>query len=110
MNVDALTEAVWQRLEGQKPRALLIGAPPENYHNYFYVNQEPFEAIVLGILPPGKLLYMPDEIVCKALLDSPVAAACAVYGRAAAHPLRCSGHWAGSAADHGGDSAEDEAK
>jgi len=69
VNVDALTEAVWQRLEGQKPRALLIGAPPENYHNYFYVNQEPFEAIVLGILPPGKLLHMPDETVCKALLD-----------------------------------------
>ena len=69
MNLDALTDAVWQRLTAEKPRALLIGTAPFNYHNYIYVNQEPYEAIVLGILSPGKLLHMPDEQVCQALLD-----------------------------------------
>lgn len=69
MNLDALTDAVWQRLEWDKPRALLIGKAPDNYHKYIYVNQMPYEAIVLGVLSPGRLLHMPDEIVCQALLD-----------------------------------------
>lgn len=69
MNLDGLTDAVWKRLEWEKPRALLIGKAPINYHKYIYVNQEPYEVVVLGVLPPGRLLHMPDEIVCQALLD-----------------------------------------
>ena len=69
MNLNALTDAVWQRLEQDKPRALLIGETPVNYHKYIYVNQMPYDAIVLGALSPGRLLHMPDETVCQALLD-----------------------------------------
>ena len=69
MNLDALTEAVWQRMEQEKKRALLIGEAPKDYHNYIYVNEKPYEAVVLGILPPGDLLHMPNDSVCRALLD-----------------------------------------
>jgi len=69
MNLDALTEAVWQRLYGLRPRALLIGEPPEDYHKYNYVNEKPYEAIIIGRLPPGQLLHMPNDAVCEALLE-----------------------------------------
>lgn len=69
MNLDALTEAVWQRMEQEKKRALLIGEAPKDYHNYIYVNEKPYEAVVLGILPPGDLLHMPNDAVCRALLE-----------------------------------------
>ena len=69
LNLDALTEAVRQRLEQGKKRALLIGEAPKDYHNIIYVNEKPYEAVVLGILPPGELLHMPNDPVCRALLD-----------------------------------------
>lgn len=79
MTVDELTDVIWRRLQAQqpesvdaldtRPRALLLGEPPWNYHKYNYVNQKPYEAIVLGLLPPGMLLHMPDDTVCQALLD-----------------------------------------
>lgn len=69
LNLDALTEAVRQRLEQGKKRALLIGEAPDDYHNFIYVNEKPYEAVVLGILPPGDLLHMPNDPVCRALLD-----------------------------------------
>ena len=69
MTLDALTDAVWKRLEEEKPRAFLIGEQPDNYHKYNYVNEKPYDVIFLGILSPGKLLHMPDETVCQALLD-----------------------------------------
>ncbi len=69
MNMDELTEAVWERLQGEKPRALLLGDPPFNYHNYIYVNQKPYEAVILGLLGPGELLHMPNDAVCRALLE-----------------------------------------
>ena len=72
-DLDALTEQIWQRLTERRPRALLIGAPPEIGHNYYYVKEEPYEAVVLGDLPPGELLKMPTDPVCRALLaDMPV--------------------------------------
>lgn len=40
-----------------------------NYHKYIYVNSKPYEAIILGHLSPGMLLYMPDSAVCEALLE-----------------------------------------
>lgn len=69
MNLEELTQAVLERMAENKPRAYLIGEPPENYHNYNYVNEEPYEAVVLGVLSPGELLHMPDDTVCRALLE-----------------------------------------
>jgi len=69
MNLDQITDAVLEKLSQQKPRALLIGNAPDNYHNYNYVNQKPYDAIVLGILQPGELLRMPCNEVCCALLE-----------------------------------------
>lgn len=69
MNLDALTDAVWERLLQKLPRALLIGEPPENYHKYNYVNKEPYECVILGLLSPSQLLHMPDDAVCDALLE-----------------------------------------
>ena len=68
MNLEELTQAVMERMEQKKPRAYLIGQQPD-YHNYNYVNEKPYEAVVLGVLSPGQLLHMPDEIVCEALLE-----------------------------------------
>lgn len=69
MNLEELTQAVLERISEQKPRVLLIGEPPDNYHNYNYVNSEPYEAVVLGVLSPGELLHMPNDTVCAALLE-----------------------------------------
>lgn len=69
MNLDQLTDAVWQRMEERKPRALLIGQPPDWDGPYCYVAQPPYEAVVLGVLAPGDLLHMPSDPVCRALLD-----------------------------------------
>lgn len=69
MNLDQLTDAVMQKIAAQKPRALLIGGPPEIDCNYNYVNEKPYEAVVLGTLSPGQLLHMPNDAVCCALLE-----------------------------------------
>ena len=69
MNLDQLTDAVWQRLEERKPRALLIGQPPDWDGPYCYVAVPPYDAVVLGIMSPGELLHMPSDPVCRALLD-----------------------------------------
>ncbi len=68
MNLEELTQAVLERMDQHKPRAYLIGEQPD-YHNYNYVKEKPYEAVVLGVLSPGQLLHMPDEIVCEALLE-----------------------------------------
>ncbi len=68
MNLDQLTEILWNRLE-EKPRALLLGTPPDGCNKYNYVNEKPYEAVVLGELSPGELLHMPSDAVCRALLD-----------------------------------------
>lgn len=73
MNLDQLTEEVWKRLQNQKPRAFLVGTQPEELEGYTFVQEPPYEAVVLGILAPAELLHMPSEIVCEALLkDIPV--------------------------------------
>lgn len=69
MNLEQLTDAVLQRLQQGKPRALLIGKLQEIDHNYNYVNEKPYEAVVLGTLTPGQLLQMPTDAVCCALLE-----------------------------------------
>lgn len=68
MNLDELAALLLQKLEALKPRALLIGEPPEISDQYQYVREEPYEAVVLGLLPPGVLLQMPSDPVCLALL------------------------------------------
>lgn len=65
MNLDELAEAVLQRLQ---PRALLLGERPLDHHKYNYVNEEPYEAVVIGQLSAGELLHMPNDAVCDALL------------------------------------------
>ena len=73
MDIDRLTEAVWQRLQPLKPTVLLVGEAPKDYHNFYYVNKKPYDAVLLGILSPLELLQMPNEAVCEALLaDMPV--------------------------------------
>lgn len=71
--LDALTEQIWSRMQAGQTRALLLGKPPDGDYNFNYVNEAPYEALVLGDLPPGELLQMPTDPVCRALLaDLPV--------------------------------------
>ena len=69
MNLDQLTEAVWEKLNQHKPRALLLGELPCNLQKYNYVNEKPYEAVVIGKLSPAQLLSMPSDPVCMALLE-----------------------------------------
>ena len=66
MTLDQLTDRVWQRL---LPRALLVGAAPDWPLPVRYVDAAPYEAVVLGLLPPGLLLAMPTDKVCRAVLE-----------------------------------------
>ena len=50
-------------------RALLIGDAPEYPLGYSYVQQEPFEAVVIGSLTLGELLCFRNEAVLKALAN-----------------------------------------
>ena len=68
VTLDELICRVEVRLTGQQ-RALLIGAPPPISTQYNYVNLPPYDAVVLGLLPPGLVFHQPDETVCRALLD-----------------------------------------
>lgn len=70
MNLDQLTDAVIKKLQADLPRARLIGTMPDVYNNYNYVNNEPYEAVVIGAISPAQLLQMPNDIVCKALLEN----------------------------------------
>lgn len=69
MNLDQLTQAVLDRLEKDRPRALLLGKAPPEDGGYLLVRQAPYEAVVLGLLSPGELLQMPTDSVCQALLE-----------------------------------------
>lgn len=70
MNLEELTDAVWQRLQEHRPRALLIGEAPDWTTPYQWVQEPPYEAVVLGLLSPGELLSMPSDPVCRALLEN----------------------------------------
>ena len=69
MNLDQLADAVLERLNTQKPRALLIGDDPMVNNNYNYVNDKPYEAVVIGRISPQTLFHMPTDAVCTALLE-----------------------------------------
>lgn len=75
MTEEELVELLWQRLQAHLqprsplPAALLIGEPPKSLQKYNYVNEKPYEAVVIGVLSPSELLQMPTETVCQALLE-----------------------------------------
>lgn len=69
MTEDRLTDLVWTRLCEVYPRAFLIGKEPPLEFGFLYVDQAPFDAVVLGILSPGQLLQMPSDPVCSFLLN-----------------------------------------
>ncbi len=69
MTEEELTERLWQELCRLKPPALLIGTPPNGLRKYNYVNNKPYEAVVIGGLTPCELLQMPTDPVCEALLE-----------------------------------------
>ena len=48
-------------------RALLIGKAPETALGYDYVREPPYEAVVIGSLTLGQLLYFREERVLEAL-------------------------------------------
>ena len=48
-------------------RALLIGREPETVLGYDYVREAPYDAVVIGSLPLGQLLYFREERVLEAL-------------------------------------------
>ena len=50
-------------------RALLIGTEPHMDLGYSYVNQKPFDAVVIGSLPLSQALYFSDERVLEALAE-----------------------------------------
>lgn len=62
-----ITEKVLQRLN-DKPKAFCIGTPPEDFP-FQPVDKPPYEAVVLCTLTPAQLLSMPDDTVCRALLE-----------------------------------------
>lgn len=62
-----ITEKVLQRLSS-KPKALCIGTPPEDLP-FQPVDKPPYDAVVLCTLTPAQLLSMPDDTVCRALLE-----------------------------------------
>ena len=69
MNLDQLTDAVMEKLGQKRLRALLIGLEPEVDNNYIYVNQKPYDLIIIGKLKPGEMLQMPANDVCEALME-----------------------------------------
>ena len=69
MTQEELTDRLWKELCRRHPPALLIGQLPNNLQKYNYVNQKPYEAVVIGRLTPHELLQMPTEPVCEALLE-----------------------------------------
>ena len=64
-----MADLLWQKLQQSKPRALLIGTAPNNLQKYNYVNEKPYEAIVIGRISASELLHMPNDAVCDALLS-----------------------------------------
>ena len=50
-------------------RALLIGQEPPCALGYSYVNQKPFDAVVIGSLPLSQALSLTDEVVLQALAE-----------------------------------------
>ncbi|MFR0732990.1 MAG: hypothetical protein ACLSHU_01155 [Oscillospiraceae bacterium] len=67
--VQAVTDRIWAAWGSGRPPALLLGREPAEDLGYRYVSEPPFDAIVIGSLTPGQLLYFRDERVLEALLE-----------------------------------------
>ena len=67
--IDAVTSRVLEALSGSLPPALLIGREPPESLGYRYVEAPPYEAVVIGSLTPGELLFFRREPVLQALLE-----------------------------------------
>ena len=50
-------------------RALLIGKEPAAAMDYAYVQEQPYDAVVIGSLSLGQLLRFSDERVLQALAE-----------------------------------------
>ena len=67
--VQAVPDRIWAAWGSGRPPALLLGREPAEDLGYRYVSEPPFDAIVIGSLTPGQLLYFRDERVLEALLE-----------------------------------------
>lgn len=66
---ERVVEEVLQRLTSAAPRALLIGDRPPEDLGYHFTAHAPYEAVVIGSLSPGEVLYFSDCRVLDALLE-----------------------------------------
>ncbi|MFI3312353.1 MAG: hypothetical protein R3Y62_00560 [Eubacteriales bacterium] len=66
--LNRLTDRVWQALQGSQPTALLIGDPPPDTLGYVLTHSPPYEAVIIGSLTAGQLLYFHQPAVLDALL------------------------------------------
>lgn len=73
--LEAVTAKVMEKLKSSSgaapvccPRALLLGTPPGRELGYQYVDQAPYEAVIIGSLTAGQLLCFREERVLEALL------------------------------------------
>ena len=66
--VQAVTDRIWAAWGDGRPPALLLGRAPEEDLGYRYVQEPPYEAVVMGSLTPGQLLCFREERVLEALL------------------------------------------
>ena len=66
---DELMEQVLREVERRQHCALLLGRAPERGLGWYYVNQEPYQAIVIGSLSAYDLLHFPNEACLSALLQ-----------------------------------------
>ncbi len=64
----SLSPVAREQCPGERPRALLIGQEPLRDLGYDYVTAAPYEAVVIGSLSPGQLLFFREEKVLNALL------------------------------------------
>ena len=67
--VDEVTRSVLDRLHSDAPRALLVGPAPPVDTGYRYVDRPPYEAVVIGRLELGELLYFRCSAALQALLE-----------------------------------------
>lgn len=67
--VQAVTDRIWASWNQRRPQALLLGREPLEDLGYRYVTEGSFDAVVIGSLTPGQLLFFRDDRVLAALLE-----------------------------------------
>ena len=61
--VQAVTDRIWASWNQRRPQALLLGREPREDLGYRYVTEGSFDAVVIGSLTPGQLLFFRDDRV-----------------------------------------------